>query len=430
MLGCANEAQKDLETAVLYTDPQASHDVVLSALWTTHMSEIRHEPSRVDAFSITANFITQVLCQTFQDIPSLFIGLTAIDHRVRGKQITTVRRLELEILQAGKVSGSPEVKLALQGAKTRSSTLIPGNILRADLEKNVLENGALFDEFVPRVRDLCDPIYTEHGFHPRAKYQTLAVSLVESMMKNLAEQNRIPTPAGPNASSNLPDPMYEFLEPLGHTWDDQPMDAVFLNPVSSGVPHQSQMVGFTAPIQNMVNTERNLVGSNRMSPLGRVSVETSTPSELSHEALTTSAAASPALSRPAGLETADASPAPPPIAILPSTPGHENHESDDQVMGEPSSVASSGQKVEANDCCEICGYRPKGDPQWFRGSMAKHKKMQHSTGPPVIYRCPFPGCTSAYRNRQDNLRQHQLEKNHFVDEGSAQGRRPMKRKKV
>ena len=96
---------------------------------------------------------------------------------------------------------------------------------------------------------------------------------------------------------------------------------------------------------------------------------------------------------------------------------------------EPSPSSDSASKVEAADCCEICGYRPKGDPQWFKGSMAKHKKLQHSTGPPVIYRCPFPGCTSAYKNRQDNLRQHQLEKGHFVGDEAA-GRRPSKRKKV
>ncbi|CAK7234689.1 hypothetical protein SEUCBS140593_009027 [Sporothrix eucalyptigena] len=75
-------------------------------------------------------------------------------------------------------------------------------------------------------------------------------------------------------------------------------------------------------------------------------------------------------------------------------------------------------EVEAEDSCELCGYRPKGDPKWFRGSMAKHRLTKHSAE--VIYKCPFPGCTSQYRNRPDNLRQHQLEKNHFVgDEATA-----------
>jgi hypothetical protein len=90
----------------------------------------------------------------------------------------------------------------------------------------------------------------------------------------------------------------------------------------------------------------------------------------------------------------------------------------------------NGQKVEADACCDLCGYRPKGDPQWFKGSMAKHKKLQHSTAPPRIYKCPFPGCTSQYKNRPDNLRQHQIEKNHWVQGEESTPRRPSKRKKV
>lgn len=103
----------------------------------------------------------------------------------------------------------------------------------------------------------------------------------------------------------------------------------------------------------------------------------------------------------------------------------------DTVQASTDSLADgpSTPQVEANSGCEICGYKPKGDPQWFKGSMAKHKKLQHSREPPTIYQCPYPGCTSAYKNRQDNLRQHQIEKNHFVDD-QGQQRRPNKRKKA
>ncbi len=84
-------------------------------------------------------------------------------------------------------------------------------------------------------------------------------------------------------------------------------------------------------------------------------------------------------------------------------------------------------EVESDDCCELCGYRPKGHPKWFRGSMAKHKQTKHSAE--VIYKCPFPGCNSQYRNRADNLRQHQLEKNHFVgDEATGKKAKKQKRK--
>jgi hypothetical protein len=80
--------------------------------------------------------------------------------------------------------------------------------------------------------------------------------------------------------------------------------------------------------------------------------------------------------------------------------------------------------------CDTCGYRPKGDPQWFKGSMAKHRRLQHGTGPPAVYKCPFPGCKSQYKNRPDNLRQHQLEKNHWVEGDEIAPRRPGKRRKA
>lgn len=96
----------------------------------------------------------------------------------------------------------------------------------------------------------------------------------------------------------------------------------------------------------------------------------------------------------------------------------------------PDQAPVAGTKVESNSCCEICGYRPEGDPRWFPGSMAKHKKLQHATSPPRIYHCPYPGCSSKYTNRPDNLRQHQLKKGHFVDGEDEAQRRPSKRKKM
>lgn len=93
-------------------------------------------------------------------------------------------------------------------------------------------------------------------------------------------------------------------------------------------------------------------------------------------------------------------------------------------------AAQSSTKMEAsNSCCELCGYRPEGDPRWFPGSMAKHKKLQHGTSPPRIYQCPYPGCSSKYTNRPDNLRQHQLKKGHFVD-GEEPEQPRTKRKKM
>lgn len=91
-------------------------------------------------------------------------------------------------------------------------------------------------------------------------------------------------------------------------------------------------------------------------------------------------------------------------------------------------AAATTLKVAAKESCSLCGFRPKGHPRWFRGTMAKHMKNQHSTEPDKIYKCTFPGCKSEYRNRPDNLRQHQIEKGHMTDGDTA--RRPSKRKRV
>lgn len=107
-----------------------------------------------------------------------------------------------------------------------------------------------------------------------------------------------------------------------------------------------------------------------------------------------------------------------------------SHEGTQTASSPSSSSPAQPPKVEANACCDLCGYRPKGDPRWFHGSMQKHKKLQHSTEPPKIYKCPYPDCNSAYKNRPDNLRQHQIEKNHFVEGEEEATRRPSKRKKV
>jgi hypothetical protein len=93
------------------------------------------------------------------------------------------------------------------------------------------------------------------------------------------------------------------------------------------------------------------------------------------------------------------------------------------------SSSSPAAKTKSDSSCKLCGYTPEGDPRWFSGSMAKHMKLQHSTKPPTIYRCPYPGCTSQYKNRPDNLRQHQIEKGHFL-EGQDVVKRSNKRRKI
>ncbi|KAL7627684.1 hypothetical protein AAE478_001878 [Parahypoxylon ruwenzoriense] len=362
----------DLENSVITSDSQKPDEVLTSELWSTHLGEFQPETLHNIAFTITADYIIRVLRSNFHGSDMLLSKLGEIGQKVHAGYITTVRKLELAILQIGKVC---------------------------------LVSSDLFDKYIPQVRRLCDPIYSEQGSHSRIRYQILGVSLVEALVQTIT-----PNSQGASEESAL-FPYNEFLENLHETFEDPSgLEDEFLVHLDTSASQQNQ---------TELGSAQNF--GPAVDPISFQDIGSSAPaSTTASRSLTTTAShtgtpresfsASPDLSRPAALPT-------PP---KPATPAHA------EASERP--ISSTGPKVEANDSCEFCGYRPKGDPQWFKGSMAKHKKMQHSTGPPIIYKCPYPGCNSQYKNRQDNLRQHQIEKNHFV--GDEATRRPSKRKKI
>ncbi|KAI1076780.1 hypothetical protein F5B20DRAFT_554574 [Whalleya microplaca] len=383
----------DLENSIVNGNPHKPIEVLTSELYSTHIAELHPQSTKHSPFAIAVTFIIQVLSQKFHDYEDLLLKLKTVEQRVNAGHISSIRQLELAILQAGKDS---------------------------------LGSFDLCDEFIPQVRHLCDPIYTEQGFYPRTRYQTLGVSLVEALIQSIAPESEHVQGDTGAFPLNLPDTAYddfEFLTNLPGTFEDHIGDDFLV--MNTGASQQNQPEPGTTTITTTTATASNFdpivdpTNFQRIPSSAQISTTTSksytttashtdTPSE--------TFAASPDLSR--------APPAVPSPSTATATPARDNTGGSEKAAAS----ASSSSKVEANDCCEICGYRPKGDPQWFKGSMAKHKKMQHSAGPPVIYRCPFPGCNSQYKNRQDNLRQHQIEKNHFV--GDEAGRRPSKRKKV
>ncbi|KAI2637208.1 hypothetical protein GGS26DRAFT_475830 [Hypomontagnella submonticulosa] len=368
----------DLEQSVVTSGLQRPLEVSTSELWTTHFTEFQPDASNSSPFAVAVNYIIQDLSSQFHYSKMLLSRLGEIRQRVQVGYISTARKLELAILQAG---------------------------------KNSLNSSALFGEFIPQVRRHCEPIYLEQGYGSRTRYQTQGVSLVETLIQTIAsdtqrtQQDTVPFSMGISGTDTYDD----FLENLHQTFEDPGNIGQEYLILDTGTSQQSQAhpvttQSFHPTVTSMAFQDMN-AGTQQSASIKSFTTSashTGTPSE--------SYTGSPDLSRPATMPT------PPRL----SPPGH--------VGASPKPISSTSQKIEANDACEICGYRPKGDPQWFKGSMAKHKKMQHSTGPPVIYKCPYPGCNSQYKNRQDNLRQHQIEKNHFV--GDEANRRPSKRKKV
>ncbi|KAI0387777.1 hypothetical protein F5Y04DRAFT_11403 [Hypomontagnella monticulosa] len=366
----------DLEHSVVNSGPQRPMEVSTSELWTTHFTEFQPDAATNSPFTMAVGYIVRELTSQFHYSELLSSKLREVRQRVQVGYITTARKLELAILQAG---------------------------------KNSLDSSVLFSEFIPQVRRQCDQLYLEQGYGSRTRYQTLGVSLVETLIQTIASDTQRTQQETVAFTMGMPaEPFDDFFENLQQTFEDPSnMGQDFLI-LDTGTSQQNQTHPVTTqgfhPVPSMAFHDINASTQQSASIKSYTTSasHTGTPSE--------SYTGSPDLSRPATMPT------PPKL----SPPGH--------VGASPKPISSSSQKIEANDACEICGYRPKGDPQWFKGSMAKHKKMQHSTGPPVIYKCPYPGCNSQYKNRQDNLRQHQIEKNHFV--GDEAGRRPSKRKKV
>ena len=248
-----------------------------------------------------------------------------------------------------------------------------------------------FDDFVLSVRRLCDPVYAQHdqGISRRTAYHSLGISLIESLL-----------PEFDSASLGSPQLVPEDHEDLDR----------LLKSLDSGTFSGSNLT------------------ARSMSQVTAVPYAEEPSSMCDLDTTMTAVQAFPTMI-PEAIESVTESHTPSPHGSLPTQPPGKAADGLRSPLDEEG-LQPGAPKTEANSCCELCGYRPKGHPQWFKGSMAKHKKLQHSTAPPIIYECPYPGCNSKYKNRPDNLRQHQLEKKHFVDGEEGTARRPSKRKKV
>ncbi|KAK3353191.1 hypothetical protein B0T25DRAFT_204303 [Lasiosphaeria hispida] len=340
LLVAALDFLDDLEGSLILGQIPTSPEVQTSGLYTKHLSDMNPTVSVNHAFAATVNYVLRTLAQDYGDASLLGNKLDGVLARVNHGTISSVRRVEIELIFAGR-GCMPAIRF--------------------------------FDNYGQDVRRLCDQIYHQHdavGTSRRTVYHKLGISLIENIIPELDR-----------STGDLTDPPFEEHDDL---------DIFFAN-----------LNGDTAmPLASGDLTACRDIG------LGEAPVEFQLPTITTTPAETQSSSSSSSTS--------------------PVTVEQQQQEAAQRELFEQQQAA----KIEADSCCEICGYRPKGDPQWFKGSMAKHKKLQHSTEPPKIFKCPFPGCSSQYRNRPDNLRQHQIEKNHWVKNEEEPLRRPSKRKKV
>ncbi|KAI1435660.1 hypothetical protein GGR50DRAFT_693894 [Xylaria sp. CBS 124048] len=367
----------ELESIVVKSDTQHPIEVLSSDVWASHLSSNQPHSSGDTPLTIASSYLVQELCRRYHDSDSLLGKLKAIGQNARTGYYPSIRKLELELIQTG---------------------------------KNYFSSYDFRGRYNLEVRSLCDEIYSQSGTRRRAEYHLLGISLTESLFRSAS---RLPQqPQGGHTEYPMIPYQYEeeFLRDLNKSlsWS-YPMLPITQPPMhTSGITDFSPSLDLTG-LHSMGSHTQQITGSPSHLPVRGDASETHSESY----------AVSPAPLSDALPEITTT-----PHSYRPTAPFKDQGEGSDTSC--PSTLVSSGAKVEASERCEICGYRPKGDPQWFKGSMAKHKKMQHSTNPPIIYKCPFPGCNSEYKNRRDNLRQHQIEKNHFVGD---EARRPLKRKR-
>lgn len=77
-----------------------------SGLWSSHVEDISPDIAlSADAFTITVGYVVDVLSQSFgSGHPGLTTELGKVKQRVNSGELKTVRRVELGLIEAGKVS--------------------------------------------------------------------------------------------------------------------------------------------------------------------------------------------------------------------------------------------------------------------------------------------------------------------------------------
>ncbi|KAF3767751.1 hypothetical protein M406DRAFT_328810 [Cryphonectria parasitica EP155] len=372
----AKEADPLISVAQNFLD-ELEMGAILGSSFETRASELRGKHAQAADKSTHAvhvdavmNILT-VLVNRFHDVDGLIAQLSKVNQNITNGLVRSTRRFELEALQAG---------------------------------QNCIVSSRYFDSYAPLVRRLCDPIYdldSGAGTSQRKDYHALGISFSEALIADLEAD-----PVDDEVVSAIGSDHDALLELLTPPMTDDLMDMdIELQPLLDLAWHDLDV-----PSTSTGSTVEGLTPTTDKT--------TATWPDLSRSASSASSKNT--------MQTQTQTPA----TSLSASPPQQQQQQQQQQEAQQAQQAQQT-KVEANACCETCGYRPKGDPRWFHGSMAKHKRLQHSTEPPKLYKCNFPGCMSQYKNRPDNLRQHQIEKNHFVDgDQGATNPRPSKRKKM
>ncbi|CAJ0549072.1 Ff.00g026850.m01.CDS01 [Fusarium sp. VM40] len=317
-------------------------EIQSSNLYMEHLHAPSMETHGDSSQAIAINTMLKHNFQHYVRYPSFAASLDGLVHRVNSGYMS-FRRLELELMESGKLCLPPDV---------------------------------YFDSYVSHVRDQMDSLCYANvlGGNPRPTYYRHSVELINMIIGATLRLPSVQSVQGTGAPVNSVHNELDELDEFFNAMTPNPFNFGQPDPFDAGQP--VNVTGLPATIDPYILNPPPLP----------------TPADTSSVREPSTAASSPPSSAPA-------------------------------------TSLSSAAKIKSNSSCKLCGYTPEGDPRWFNGSMAKHIKLQHSQNPPAIYRCEYPGCTSQYKNRPDNLRQHMIEKGHFL-EGQDIKLRSSKRRKI
>ena len=93
----------ELESSLVLGEPPSAPEVQASDLYTKHLLDFNPDGSTNHAFYVTVNYVLTVLLQDFSDAENLVSKLNDIHQRVRRGALCSVWRVEIELLNAGKV---------------------------------------------------------------------------------------------------------------------------------------------------------------------------------------------------------------------------------------------------------------------------------------------------------------------------------------
>lgn len=79
-------------------------EVLSSELWSSHVATNQPDLQGSTPLAIASAYIVQDLCRRYQDSENFLLKLRAIGQNARAGYYATIRKLELELIQTGKVS--------------------------------------------------------------------------------------------------------------------------------------------------------------------------------------------------------------------------------------------------------------------------------------------------------------------------------------